>query len=675
MHEPDGATVARGAPARGRVRAERGLFLQLVGACGLVFARPILDAFGKSPETFVEAGLGWKAVVGFGIAWVIGPPLVLWALTFATGVFGPRVRRTAHVVVIGALAAVFTAQALVQAQTWPAAVVWLLAIAAALVVVGLWIRFAPTREFLAWLAGAPVVFLVLFLVTSPTADLLDGGGVAHAAATDARVPVVLVVLDELPTASLLDGTGHIDPVVFPNFARLAADGTWYRNHTTTGPTTERAVPAVLTGRYPPREPAAPIDARFPQNLFTLLGGDYTMHVSETVTALCPDSVCSGGPGADVGEVLQRSVDLWSDRFHRAQPGSETFFDPVAGGDTRGADFTAFTDAIAASPAARLDFAHLVLPHVPWELTPSGRTYDPGTDIGESPYFYQWAGDEAARFNRERHLVQLQYTDRLLGTLLDRLERLGTYDGSLVVVTADHGIAFSGDVPARATTRRSIMQTAYSPLFIKAPHQREGRIDDRNAESIDVVPTIADLIGIRLPWKVDGRSLAGPPRRSAQKYLVPNDQNRLPVDRAGRVVIDGDAGLRRLLTFSPASRGEDAYALFRGGPAGDLVGRAVADVPDGPDANAHAQLDPDTLVVDPPDAKLPIVVRATVDAPPDTVVALLVNGTVVGTYRPTGDHRARFVVPEAVLHAGRNDVALATVTGAPGAETLHPLPTG
>ena len=91
------------------MRAEIGLFLQLVGACGLVFARPILDAFGRSPETFVEADAGWKAITLFGVLWVVVPPVVLWILTFATGVFGPRVRRIAHVVVLAALAAVFTA--------------------------------------------------------------------------------------------------------------------------------------------------------------------------------------------------------------------------------------------------------------------------------------------------------------------------------------------------------------------------------------------------------------------------------------------------------------------------------------------------------------------------------------------------------------------------------------
>jgi hypothetical protein len=656
------------------VRAEIGLFLQLVGACGLVFARPILDAFGRAPETFLEADAGWRAIVFFGVMWVVVPPVVLWVLTFATRVFGPRVRRGAHVVVIAALAGIFTAQALFQAQTWSRLLVWGLAAVAALAMAYLWIRFSPTREFLAWLSGAPVVFLVLFLTTSPTSALV-GGDSAHALTAGPHAPIVLIVFDELPTLSLLDGTGHIDPEVYPGFARLAGDGTWYRNHTSTGATTDRAVPPIVTGRYTSAASTAPTSEEYPHNLFLMLGVDTTMHVAETLTDLCPAAVCAGGPRGRFADVVDRSLDLWNGRFHHARPGARMIFDPIAGGDRRGPDFEAFVEGITKTPRSRLDFAHIVLPHVPWDLTPSGRLYDPGTDVGESPFYYQWAGDEAARFNRERHLVQLQYADRLLQGLFAHLDRLGTYDDSLIVVTADHGIAFTGDVPARTTTSRSITQVAWTPLLVKAPHERTGRIDDRNAQSIDVLPTIADIIGARLPWKVDGRSLVGPPRRSATKYLVPYEENRLPTDASGRIVIDGQKGLRDVLARAPGTRGHDTFAFFRGGPHGDVVGTAVADLPSGAPAEGNATLDPGALVVRGGTAPIPIIVRADVDAPADTVVALIVNGTVVGTYRPTGDHKARFVVPEAVLRPGRNDLALATVTGPAGQETLHPLPTG
>jgi hypothetical protein len=401
-------------------------------------------------------------------------------------------------------------------------------------------------------------------------------------------------------------------------------------------------------------------------------------VSETLTHLCPATVCGSAPRGGFGDVVDRSVDLWNDRFHHAQPGAETgFFDPVAGGANRGTDFEGWIKGIAKTPTSRLDFAHVILPHVPWELTPTGRPYDPGTDVGLSSYFYEWANDEGGRFNRERHLTQLQYADHLVQEVLHRLDRLGTYDDSLVIVTADHGVAFTGNQPVRAPTPQNLTQIAWSPLFVKAPHQRGGGIDGRNAENIDVLPTIADLIHERLPWKVDGRSLVGPPRRTTAKYLIPPAfQNGVPLDEHGRIRVDARTGFQKVLDFPPGTRGDGVFAFFRGGPAGDIVGRPAAGLPTGSASDARAAPDPSTLDVDAGHGPIPVVVRATLThAPPGTVLALIVDGTVVGTYEPTGDHKARFLVPEAALHTGRNDLALATVTGPRGSETLHAVAAG
>ena len=48
--------------------------------------------------------------------------------------------------------------------------------------------------------------------------------------------------------------------------------------------------------------------------------------------------------------------------------------------------------------------------------------------------------------------------------------------------------------------------AYTPLLVKAPGQTAGTIDDTNVMAIDVVPTIADILGHRPA--VGRRRLAG-----------------------------------------------------------------------------------------------------------------------------------------------------------------------
>ena len=76
----------------------------------------------------------------------------------------------------------------------------------------------------------------------------------------------------------------------------------------------------------------------------------------------------------------------------------------------------------------------------------------------------------------------------------------------MVVLADHGVSFVPGGNARLVDRDNIADIARVPLFVKLPGQRAGRVDTRAARTIDVLPTIADVLGVRLPWRVDGRSL-------------------------------------------------------------------------------------------------------------------------------------------------------------------------
>jgi hypothetical protein len=69
-----------------------------------------------------------------------------------------------------------------------------------------------------------------------------------------------------------------------------------------------------------------------------------------------------------------------------------------------------------------------------------------------------------------------------------------------------------------------------PTFIKAPRQTKGRVDDRNWEHVDLLPTVADLAGLRVPWKTDGFSQVGPSRRQrADKwwYDIPGTRRVVP----------------------------------------------------------------------------------------------------------------------------------------------------
>ena len=149
--------------------------------------------------------------------------------------------------------------------------------------------------------------LVLFLAFSPVSRLLESPPEPRLAQVPAEAPVVMVVLDELPTVSLLRSDGELDAVRYPNFARLAEDATWFRNATTVHEWTTGAVPPMLTGQRPD---GLPLFIDHPNNLFTLLGGAYDLNVHESQTHLCPPSLCD--PDRDplperVGSLLLRPL--------------------------------------------------------------------------------------------------------------------------------------------------------------------------------------------------------------------------------------------------------------------------------------------------------------------------------------------------------------------------------
>ena len=133
-------------------------------------------------------------------------------------------------------------------------------------------RFTAVDLLLRYLGFAPLLFLGLFLLASPSSRLLsaDDAGAARGVSIGVEAPVVFVVLDEVPLASLMSPDGSIDRTRFPSFARLAESSTWYRNATSISPFTHDSVPALLTSKDP-KKGGLPTSADHPDNLFTLFG--------------------------------------------------------------------------------------------------------------------------------------------------------------------------------------------------------------------------------------------------------------------------------------------------------------------------------------------------------------------------------------------------------------------
>jgi hypothetical protein len=275
--------------------------------------------------------------------------------------------------------------------------------------------------------------------------------------------------------------------------------------------------------------------------------------------------------------------------------------------------------------------HLVSPHYPWRYLPDGTAYaQPAkrTDLainggnGGVP----WIAD----LERQRHLLQASYTDALVGRVLDQLEAVDAYDDATVVVTADHGVAFHGDEHRRKIVRKALPELMWTPLIIKAPGQTEGGIDDTNVQSIDVVPTIADLIGAELPWAVDGVAVGSDEQKDRGHAKVFSTLSGTFHTESGEVLeVDDRRGLARVLdlAFPPVGEGGDLLApLHERSGHGELVGQPFEPDGDAPD---------DTFAVDDLDRlqggdDLPLLITGTVagGVVDEDAVAAVADGRIV-----------------------------------------------
>jgi hypothetical protein len=673
--------------------------LHLAGLSALAIAQPLFDLLSRNVEFFAVRGSTRWDVVLFAVGIVVLPPLLLVALEALAGLAHGKAATVLHLAFLALLLGLLVLQAL---HGLGVAAGLLLGVAAAVGAAGalLYTRVRPARTLLSVVGAAPLLFLVLFLFFSPASRLLESPPEPELAQTPSGAPVVMVVLDELPTVSLMREDGDIDAERYPNFARLAGDATWYRNATTVHEWTTGAVPAMLTGRRPE---GLPLFLDHPDNLFTLLGGAYDLDVFESQTHLCPPELCDpdreplpqrvGSLLSDLSVVYGHLVlpeDLadelpsistaWRDFGDGDSPEALLQEGPAQPGGRpaaytgRDAEVQELVESLGRSDRPTLSFLHVLLPHHPWEYLPNGKIY--ASDLGFQPGLENegWVGDpELAIQAHQRHLLQVGYTDLALGRILDRLEETGLYDESLVIVAADHGVSFRPQGERRRIEEGNMEEIAFVPLFVKPPGQTEGGIDDRHARTIDIVPTIADILGVEVPWETDGRSLLAAGAGDAE-IVVGKSSGEIVAGDADDLVERRDRVLTRQV--EQFGDGDDEPGLFGIGPRPDLLGEPVdglaAGSTGGPTFRSSSRSD-----YDPDSPFAPVRVHGRiVGAPPGQDIAIAVNGRVVAVTRSfghDGDTLVSAVTPEDAYRPGENSVRLYVVEGAGDRTVLRELP--
>jgi len=362
-------------------------------------------------------------------------------------------------------------------------------------------------------------------------------------------PNVLFIISDDLTSTALSCYGN-EVCRTPNIDGLAAQGTRftraYCNATYCGPS--RA--SFMSGYYPHAtgvlgytSPRPAIGDRATWSQYFKNAGYHTARVSKIYHMGVPGGIEEGGDGAD-------DPASWTERFNSPGPewkapgvgetleGNPDGKKPVVGGNTfvvveAEGDDLVHSDGKTAAKACELIAQHqdkpfflavgFVRPHVPFvapkpyfepflpyeKLTVPPKIPGDWDDIPKAGINYKTSVNMKMDERRQKKAVggyyaSVAYMDAQVGKVLDALERSGQADNTLVIFTSDHGYHLGEhDFWAKVSLRD---ESAMVPLIVKVPGKKPA-VCHSLVELIDLYPTIAQLCGLDVPARLQGRDLS------------------------------------------------------------------------------------------------------------------------------------------------------------------------
>lgn len=658
--------------------------LHLGALVQIAVAYPLYDLLSRFPEFFVARQSRPADIAMLVLALGIGLPTVVFGLQAFLSRINQRLGRSLHLILIASL---FLLLGLTLSHRWldhPAQLMF--GVTFCLLLTFAYWRTRIGTLFVTFLTPAIVIVPAVFLLNGDVWSLLRTAELQPRVAAPSgapATPVIFVVFDELPTYVLLDASGDINAELFPNLRELASSSYWFPNATTVATSTLLAIPPIVTGQFPTAF-VMPHHGEHRDNLFTWLGSDYDLNVQEAVSALCPRSLCDSSRLPTLAHRVHRllldssaiylnivAADLLPGKLPVITQTWEAFWDSARPGgqmyEHRLQQLAEFVERIQITEKPGLEFIHINFPHIPYEYLPSGKRYPegwlmPGLDFATDT----WTGTSAQSARAlQRFVLQLGALDTWLGTLLDRLKRLDLFDRSVIVLTADHGVSFTAgtsrrDVPPPENLERNILPV---PLIIKAPHQSQGVVSRRNAETIDIMPTLAELLHRRITWPVDGVSLLGEPK-PLQKRTVHSDKD-LAEFRTDATRIE-EALLASTREAALRASGEPGGQRLSSEQRG-LLGESVSDLPVRGSVNRVARVRDLAYFknVDLASNFLPAHANGFIESPDDssTWLAIALNGVIVAiteTYAEGDAWKFSAMLPESAFREGVNSLRVFTL---------------
>jgi hypothetical protein len=676
-----------------------------------VIGQPLFDLLSKNAEFLIAHKATPIDIFSLILVLCILIPALFVVLEFLVGKIHPNLGKYCHSFFIGIFLSAIALQVLNRVVEFPGIILVAGAIVLGAVGVSLYVRFSSIRLYLTILSPAILAFPILFVFNSPVQKIVfpdQHTSVSSVKGVDLP-PIIMVIFDEFPISALMDEHRQIDPVRYPNFSKLAQTSYWFRNYTTVGERTTAAIPSILTGIYP-KTGRLPTSRDYPKNLFTFLDSSYEMVSHEPDTMMCPSSICVNK--SDINHNIEglRSVllDLSVVYLHiLLPPDLARSLPPVSltwtnflrntrksddqrkekkhpkcwyGAYDRGEVFNRFVNTIDVAKKPNLYVFHSRLPHIPWEYLPSGKFYKhPGLDTPGLNYKTDlWCGNEWLVIQGyQRHLLQIGFMDKLLGNLVERFKTINLYDKALIIITADHGISFWPNQIRRLVYQNKPMDIMSVPFFMKIPHQKKGEIMDRNVESIDILPTISQIINMPLPWKVDGESMLHNAKPERPKKIIYNYRHEKFVFNDTKDFYESGL-VRKLSIFGSGSK---PYGLYNIGAHRELFKRHISDINVAEKSDITINFNKEFFYtnIDLESSFIPTQIRGNIHFETERTgpldFAISINNVIYATTKSFAHKKntAQFsgIVPESAFRMGKNDLNIFLISKNNGEFLLIP----
>jgi arylsulfatase A-like enzyme len=153
------------------------------------------------------------------------------------------------------------------------------------------------------------------------------------------------------------------------------------------------------------------------------------------------------------------------------------------------------------------------PHAPYDPPEEYVSlYDDPYD-GPEPYLaFHGPSDlfSARQLERMRALYagEVTMTDRWLGHFLEKMDGLGLFENTLLILLSDHGVAHGEHGIVGKPPPALWPEVTDVPLFVRPPRGRgSGETSDYYASTHDVAPTILGFLGIEPPQPMEGQDLS------------------------------------------------------------------------------------------------------------------------------------------------------------------------